>query len=72
MFGSCPATLGSGDWILQDVGADDFSQAKKALFVDSLSLVGICQKKLHIGFSKYSKFKRVILLVLMIFCVCVQ
>ena len=31
--------------------------------------MGICQKKLHIGFSK---FKRVVLLVLMTFCVCVQ
>ena len=29
--------------------------------------MGFCQKKLHIGFSKYSKFKRVILLVLMTF-----
>ena len=34
--------------------------------------MGICQKKLHIGFSKYSKLKRVVLLVLMTFCVCVQ
>ena len=34
--------------------------------------MGICQKKLHIGFSKYSKFKRVIILVLMTFCVCEQ
>ena len=34
--------------------------------------MGICQKKCHCGFSKSSKFKRVVLLVLMTFCVDVQ
>ena len=34
--------------------------------------MGNCQIKLHIGFSKSSKFKRVVLLVLMTFCVYVQ
>ena len=34
--------------------------------------LGICQKKSHVGFSKSSKFKRVVLLVLMTFCVYVQ
>ena len=31
--------------------------------------MGICQKKCNCGFSKSSKFKRVVLLVLMTFCV---
>ena len=34
--------------------------------------LGICQRKCHFGFSKSSKFKRVVLLVLMTFCVYVQ
>ena len=33
---------------------------------------GICQEKCHFGFSKSSKFKRVVLLVLMTFCVYIQ
>ena len=35
--------------------------------------MGVCQKKCHFGFSKSSKFKRVVLfLVLMTFCIYVQ
>ena len=34
--------------------------------------MGICQKKCHFGFSKSSKFKTFVLLVIMTFCVYVQ
>ena len=34
--------------------------------------MGICPEKCHFGFSKSSKFKRVVLLILMTFCVYVQ
>ena len=41
-------------------------------FNSKKTYMGICLEKCHFGFSKSSKFKSVVLLVLMTFCVYVQ